>query len=142
MVQFDKRSISSNSDSSDTETLTDEEWQKDLAKLQKKLKKYNRAKQRGDVGTAERLKSEIGRDMRGLAESASDPEVRAKWTKNADEFDSASESDKDNMLMNIGKGLGLIIASPFLLAGGVLYGVGLFTKGLGDLLTGGLLGGR
>ncbi|KAJ7474260.1 hypothetical protein FB451DRAFT_1248445 [Mycena latifolia] len=142
MTQFkdsDKRSISSTSDS-DTATLTEEEWQENLSKLQKKLRKYNRAKKRGDEEAIKRLMREIGQDMRSLAESHADPKVRAEWKEKADEFDRAPEGEQENMLMDIGKGLGIIIISPFLLAGGVLYGVGLFTKGLGNLLTGGAIG--
>lgn len=139
-VDPDKSSIGSSSDSSETATLTEEEWQKNYSKLQKKLRKYNRAKKRGDEETVKRLVREIGEDMRNLGEGHSDPAARAEWTRKADEFDKAPESEKENMLMDIGIGLGLLVASPFLLAGGVLYGVGRLTQGLGNLLTGGKVG--
>ncbi|KAF8208949.1 hypothetical protein K438DRAFT_1811476 [Mycena galopus ATCC 62051] len=77
--------------------------------------------------------------MRKLADASDDLEKRAEWTRKADEFSKGSDDDKENMLMDIGKGLGIIVAAPFLLAGGVLYGVGLFAKGLGNLLSGGAI---
>ncbi|KAJ6531673.1 hypothetical protein DFH09DRAFT_1326430 [Mycena vulgaris] len=103
--------------------------------LQKKLRQYNRAKKRGHEETVKRRMREIP----GLGEGHSDPEVHAEWIRKAEAFETASEEDKQNMLLDIGKGLGIIIVSPFLLAGGVLYGVGLFIIGLGDL-TGGTIG--
>ncbi|KAJ6509694.1 hypothetical protein DFH09DRAFT_1183051 [Mycena vulgaris] len=142
MVQYkdsDKRSISSKSES-DSETLTEEEWQQSRAKLQKKLRQYNRAKKRGDEETVKRLMRELPGDMRGLGEGHRDPNVCAEWIMKAEDFEKASEEDKENMLLDIGKGLGIIIVSPFLLVGGVLYGVGLFAKGLGNLFTGGAIG--
>ncbi|KAJ7433427.1 hypothetical protein B0H11DRAFT_2121754 [Mycena galericulata] len=145
MVQLgdpDKRSTdgSISSDASDTPTLTEQEWEEIYSKVQKKLREYKRAQERGDKEGVKRLVREIGGLMRSLAEGASDPEKRADWKRKAEEFDKASESGKENMLMDIGVGLGIIIASPFLLAGGILYGVGRLTQGLGNLLTGGNVG--
>ncbi|KAJ7751877.1 hypothetical protein DFH07DRAFT_825742 [Mycena maculata] len=140
MVQFPDSDNGSMSDSSDTSTLTEEEWRQTAAKLQKKLRKHNRAQKRGDETTIKSLEREIGELMRRLAQGHSDPAVRAEWARRADEFDKVSEVDKQNILLDIGKGLGIIVASPFILAGGVLYGAGLLTQGLGNLLTGGMMG--
>ncbi|KAJ7671847.1 hypothetical protein B0H17DRAFT_1084809 [Mycena rosella] len=140
MAQFpdsDKRSISS---ASDTGTLTEEEWQEMLSKLKKKLRRYEQAKKRGDEETIKRLVREIGQLMSSLADGHSDPEVRAEWTRKANNFEKAPEEAKEHMLLDIGKGLGIIVASPFLVAGGILYGVGLFAQGVGNLLTGGIIG--
>ncbi|KAJ7139122.1 hypothetical protein C8R44DRAFT_727231 [Mycena epipterygia] len=143
MKDSDKRSISSTSDSesSETPTLTEEEWQEVLSQLKRKLRKLKKYKEQGRHEAAiKRLLREIEGLMRKLAQNHPDPKVRAEWTRKADEFNKASEREKENMLLDIGKGLGIIIVSPFLLPGGVLYGVGLFTKGLGNLLTAGKLG--
>ncbi|KAJ7649574.1 hypothetical protein DFH06DRAFT_555452 [Mycena polygramma] len=142
MTQYndaDKESINSTSDSdaSETPTMTEEEWQQKLADLKKEFKKYDRAKKRGDEAKVKRLEGGIWAATRALAEGAKDPKIRAEWEKKADNFKTAADGEKENVLMDIAKGLGLIVASPFILAGGVLYGVGLVTKGLGDLLTGG-----
>ncbi|KAJ6480396.1 hypothetical protein C8R45DRAFT_905950 [Mycena sanguinolenta] len=133
----DKRSTNS---VSDTETVTGEEWQALLQLLRDSLKQYNRAKTAGDQASLKKLAKEIETIMRDLADGHNDPAVQAEWTRKADEFSKASDVGKENMLLDIGKGLGIIIASPFILAGGVLYGAGLFVKGLGNLLTGGAIG--
>ncbi|KAJ7150468.1 hypothetical protein C8R43DRAFT_494761 [Mycena crocata] len=149
MVQVtdsDQHSTSSSSDSSD-KTASEEEYQhrkeQFKAKLGKKLKKYERAKKRGDDAKAKTLLEEILAEMRDFAETSPNAEDSAYWRSKADALEKASESgDKEsaNILADIGMGLGIIVASPFLLAGGVLYGVGRWTKGLGNLLTGGSAG--
>ncbi|KAF7368664.1 Telomerase Cajal body protein 1 [Mycena venus] len=142
MVQngSDKQSINSSSGSLDTATLTEEELKAKVLKLHKKIKKYDRALKKGEMAKAKRLAREIEEDTREIAACHSDPAERAEWMKKADKFANAWDTDKEYMLLDIGKGLGLIVASPFMLAGGVLYGVGLLTKGLGNLLTGGTIG--
>ena len=40
-----------------------------------------------------------------------------------------------SVLKNIGMGLGIIVATPIAVAGGVLYGVGMVLKGIGNLMT-------
>ncbi|KAJ7159558.1 hypothetical protein C8R46DRAFT_1108595 [Mycena filopes] len=136
----DQRSTGSSSSESSSDTLAEEKWQEMLAKLQKLLKKYDRAKKRGDEEAMKRLATDIEASMRAMADTHPDPAVKAEWTTKADDFGKAPDDAKDNMLLDIGKGLALIVASPFMLAGGVLYGVGLLTKGLGNLFTGGAIG--
>ncbi|KAJ7333246.1 hypothetical protein DFH08DRAFT_966083 [Mycena albidolilacea] len=108
--------------------------------LQRTLREYNRAKTQGDDDgeAARRLAREIEQLTR-LADSGGDPATSVEWTRRADEWSAASDIQKDNMLLDIGKGLGLIVAPPFLGAGGVLYGAGLFVKASGNLLTGGYI---
>jgi hypothetical protein len=100
--------------------------------LQRTLREYNRAKTQArgddDEEAARRLVGEIEQLMR-LADSDGDPATSVEWKRRADEWSAASDTQKDNMLLDIGKGLDLIVAPPFLGAGGVLYGAGLFVKG-------------
>ncbi|KAJ7744134.1 hypothetical protein B0H16DRAFT_994753 [Mycena metata] len=138
-VDPDRRSISS-SESSEAETLSEPEWQEKLSKLKKKFNKYQRAKERGEDERAKTLRVKIETDMRDFAYNHPDTAMRAEWKTKLDELSKTADEDKDNMFLDIGMGLGLIVASPFILAGGVLYGVGLLTKGLGNLLTGGAIG--
>jgi hypothetical protein len=109
--------------------------------LQRTFREYNRAKTQGDDDeeAARRLAREIEQLMGRLADSDGDPATSVEWTRRADEWRAASDTQKDNILLDIGKGLGLIVAPPFLGAGGVLYGAGLFVKGSGNLLTGGYI---
>ncbi|KAJ6594725.1 hypothetical protein B0H19DRAFT_913066, partial [Mycena capillaripes] len=111
----------------------EEEWQRKRANLDKKFKKYQRAKERGDTAKAKKLEYELWQDMLSLAASHSDPAVRAEWKKKAEDFIRAAETGDESMVMDIAKGLGLVVAAPFILAGTALYGVGLLTKGLGNL---------
>ncbi|KAK7052606.1 MFS general substrate transporter [Favolaschia claudopus] len=130
----------SDSDSS-TSTLAENELQTLLTLLRKKIHKYEKAKRSGDKDASAKLEREILVAMRNLSENHPDAAERAEWQQKAEAFAKAPEngSERDNMLLDIGKGLAMIIAAPFLLVGRVLYGVGLFTKGVGNLLTGGTI---
>ncbi|KAJ6594823.1 hypothetical protein B0H19DRAFT_1366589 [Mycena capillaripes] len=141
MTQFDSDngSISSTAES-ETPTLSEEEWQRERANLGKKFEKYYRAKEQEEKAKVKKLEHELWQDMHSLAASHSDPAVRTEWKKKAEDFRRAAEAGEESMVMDIAKGLGLIVAAPFLLAGTVLYGVGLLTKGLGNLFTGGRIG--
>ncbi|KAF7306214.1 MFS general substrate transporter [Mycena indigotica] len=105
-----------------------------LVKL--KLRQYERERQPSE---AKQLQKEIIKLMRQLADTHPEPCERKRWEEQADNLDNATEEEREHILLDIGKGLGLILVLPFLFAGGVLYGVGLFVKGVGNLLTGGAI---
>ncbi|KAJ6480405.1 hypothetical protein C8R45DRAFT_905963 [Mycena sanguinolenta] len=135
-----RRPSSLTASNTETVTVTGDEWQALQKLLSNKLREYNQAKTTGNRAAKKKLAKGIEALMRALADSHNDPAVQAEWTSKADEFSKASDARKDNMLWDIGKGLGIVIASPFMLAGGILYGTGLFMKGMGNLLTAGAIG--
>src|ERR1700761_454764 len=112
-------------------------WGKIEDLIVQNLKRYELAQDRNEV---EQLRRTILRLMAGLAEIHPDRVKRERYDAKTKEFEEASDAQKENVLLDIGKGLGMIVVSPFLLTGGVLYGVGLFLRGLGNAFTGGALG--
>ncbi|KAJ7047890.1 hypothetical protein C8F04DRAFT_1387045 [Mycena alexandri] len=107
------------------------EWQTKLKSLEKKIRKYNWSKN----GPSEA--SVIVDSMRDLGASHSDPKVQAYWNRRADAFERAPDADRKSILLDIGRGLGILIAAPFAIAGAVLIGTGMLLKASGNFLTGG-----
>jgi hypothetical protein len=123
----------------------DERWQRELRNLQRLMAQYTGARSRGDEALSNTLAHRIVEAMQRLAQTHPDPRVREHWREKAIEFAAADETDREHILADIGKGLLILLATPFALAGGVLfaagaivYGVGTFVKGLGNLATGGV----
>ncbi|KAJ6543952.1 hypothetical protein B0H19DRAFT_292015 [Mycena capillaripes] len=112
--------------------LSEVEWQLKLKKLEKKIRKYNWTKQ-GDEAA-------IVASMRDLATSHNDPQVQTYWNRRADEFEKAPDTDKTAILVDIGRGLAILIAAPFAIAGAMLIGTGMLLKASGNFLTGGKVG--
>ncbi|KAJ7723460.1 hypothetical protein DFH07DRAFT_708616, partial [Mycena maculata] len=108
--------------------ISEAEWQAKLQNLQKKIRKYNWTK-RGDEAA-------ILESMRDLAKSHNDPQVQAYWTRRAVDFEKAPEASKRSVLMDIGRGLVILIAAPFAIAGAVLMGTGMLLTAGGKLLAG------
>ncbi|KAF7336384.1 MFS general substrate transporter [Mycena venus] len=129
----------------DTATLAEADRSIALLKLRMMLEEYSRATAKGprfrrdNSATTKRLLRNIPQQMRLLGLSQSDPQVCEDWMKKADEFEAASPKRKHNMLLDIAKGLGLMIVSPFLFVGGFIYGYGMMMKGIGNLLSGGTM---
>ncbi|KAJ6463250.1 hypothetical protein C8R47DRAFT_82787 [Mycena vitilis] len=109
--------------------LSELQWQLKLKKLEKTIRKYNWTK-KGDEAL-------IVASMRDLAASHTDPQVQAYWTRRADQFEKAPDADKKALLMDIGRGLAILIAAPFAIAGAILMGTGMLLKASGSFLTGG-----
>ncbi|KAJ7772971.1 hypothetical protein DFH07DRAFT_802077 [Mycena maculata] len=107
--------------------ISEAEWQAKLLKLQKKIRRYNWTK-RGD-------EAEILESMRDLSASHTDPQVQAYWTRRANDFEKAPDANKKDILVDIGRALGLFIAAPFAIVGGFLKGSGILLKKSGDVLT-------
>jgi hypothetical protein len=116
----------------------DEMWRAALRDLQTKIAAYDTAKKNG---------YEVVKAIKHVADSHPDPQVRAHWRQKAEEFEKGDDKVKSNILLDIGKGLGILLITPFALAGAVIfgagaiiYGVGSVIKGLGSLLTVGKFG--
>ncbi|KAJ7705683.1 hypothetical protein B0H16DRAFT_692574 [Mycena metata] len=116
---------------SSTSTISEVEWQTKLKKLEKQIRKYNWSK------NGPREANVIVASMRDLAASHIDPKVQAYWNRRADAFERAPDADRKSILLDIGRGLGILIAAPFAIAGAVLIGTGMLLKASGNLLTGG-----
>ncbi|KAJ7705684.1 hypothetical protein B0H16DRAFT_1482209 [Mycena metata] len=107
-------------------TMDEAEWRSKLEKLERKVRKHNWTN-RGD-------EAKIVESMRDLAASHSDPEVQAYWTRRADDFERAPDSDKKALLKDIGRATGLLLAAPFLITGAILKGMGTILEVSGTYL--------
>jgi len=125
----------------------DDAWQAALRDLQRLIEQYEAAKGRDDQEAINVLEPKIAAAMRRLSEGHPDPRVREYWKTRAENFAGGDKKEKEHILADVGKGLLILLATPFVLvggvlfaAGGIIYGVGSVVKGLGNLLTGGMFG--
>ncbi|KAH7323404.1 hypothetical protein B0J17DRAFT_683331 [Rhizoctonia solani] len=82
--------------------------------------------------------------MHKVGDAYPDEESKDAWHAKASQYESSSTEEKENILMPLAKGLGILIATPFAVAGGaifaaggILYGAGKTIQGVGNILTGG-----
>nr|GAT47305.1 MFS general substrate transporter [Mycena chlorophos] len=126
-----------NSDAEEYDTAANANYKPraELIKLKLRQSERMRAEWRRPQG-------EIVDEMRYLAAKHPEAAERADKTKTFDDVLAAggSEEEKAHVLMEVGRGLGMIIVAPFMLVGGVLYGVGTVVKGLGTFFSGGKFG--
>ncbi|KAF8910611.1 hypothetical protein CPB84DRAFT_1635768, partial [Gymnopilus junonius] len=83
-----------------------------------------------------RAAENVASGMHAVADAHPDEKTRRKWHQNADNFMNASPEERDNALKDIGKGLLMIIATPFVLAGLGLYAAGTIVGGVASVLKG------
>ncbi|KAG8743063.1 hypothetical protein FRC10_000445 [Ceratobasidium sp. 414] len=103
------------------------------------------AVRRGGKSAARSIEINIVVKMRQIGDTYPDAESKSEWYKKAKVFEKGNDNDKENILMPLAQGLGILIAAPFVVAGGaifaaggILYGVGKTVLGVGNLLTGGV----
>lgn len=95
-----------------------------------------------------RIDRQIPVAMRDVGDAYHDQNTRRHWYQRAEEYERSPPDQREHILMPLARGLGILIATPFLLVGGIvggtlfaagsiLYGAGMAVKGLGTLLTGG-----
>jgi len=121
------------------------EWKAALKNMQLDVVAYDDAKKAGNEAEKKKEEWKIVEGMRRLAHIHPDVNVRKHWEESAKAFEKGDEKTKSHILGDIGKGLLILLATPFALAGVVLfgtgaiiYGVGTFIKGLGTVLTAGI----
>lgn len=112
-------------------TFSEVEWKTKLKQLEKKIRKYNRSKN----GPSEA--SDIVESMRDLSTSHPDPQVQAYWNQRADAFEKAPDADRKSILLDVGRGLAILIAAPFAIVGALLIGTGMLLRASSNLITGG-----
>jgi hypothetical protein len=120
-------------------------WQAALKSLKADLNNYEAAQKSNDEGLKKKEGLNIVESMQRIGDSHPDPNMRDYWKKKAEEFLQSDETGKEHILAGVGKGLAILLITPFALLAGVLfgagtliYGAGVLVKGLGTVLTGGL----
>lgn len=133
-----------NEDRGDREEL----WKQALEELKKAMIVYGSVAKKGDEKEIQASAEEVVKKMRNLGATHTDPEIKKEWDNKADRFAKAGKAERGIMSNDIIQGLILLLATPFLLAGAVvfaagsiIYGAGSIVRGLGNLMTFGKLGG-
>ena len=133
----------------DSPSPEEETWVASLDSLKRQMVIYENISKGGDNRMAEAEAQKVVAAMRKVGDSHTDPKVRKEWYGKADKFANASSSERAGLFDDIWKGLLILLATPFKLAGAILFaageilhGTGMLVKGLGNVLTGGALSGR
>ncbi|CAE6422098.1 unnamed protein product [Rhizoctonia solani] len=119
-----------------------------LQALQTLFDQRAQAREKGDQAQLDLIEERITLAMRRVGDEYPEGDTRGNWYRQAEAFWNAKGDEKEHVLMPIAKGLGLLIAAPIALAGGivvgavatvgtVLVGVGKVVQGVGSVLTGG-----
>lgn len=114
-----------------------EYWSVKLRELRQELETYKDAQALGKAGQPikEHSAKRIGELYREIAEVHPDPDVKKQMATDAEEWEKADEEKRDFMAHPLLKGLGTLLAAPFVIAGTVLGGAGQLLVGLADVLT-------
>ena len=112
------------------------EWNEALQHLGKKMVIYREVKMRGNDqeigGTAE----DVALAMEDVATKHPDPKFTKVYRRKADKIRKSTGDNRDAVVEDIGKGLLVLLTTPFALAGAILGGVGQVLGGVGSMLRG------
>lgn len=112
-------------------------WKDALNNLDQQLVLYRESRKTPDDGARIQRERDVYDAMNNVADAHTDPKVRDHWKRKAEEFRKADDKGKDNMMKEVLKAVGTLLAAPFVLAGLILMSVGTVLKALGTVLTGG-----
>jgi len=132
-----------NADGDDPE----KKFRKLVEELKTTIERYKAARRKANKETLKKLEEKVTVLMNAVADASTDPNVARHYKEKAEKFSKAHAEDKENIAMDVAKGLGMILAAPFVLAaagvfvaGTVVYGVGTLVQGIGNVLTFGGVG--
>jgi hypothetical protein len=104
--------------------------------LQSSTAAYEAARKAGDAIGMAAAHANIIRYSREVATLSEDPKVREEWALKTERLEKAeSEEERNSALHDIGIGLAALVAAPFIVVGGVLFGVGKLVQGIGRLFS-------
>ncbi|EDR07805.1 uncharacterized protein LACBIDRAFT_294456 [Laccaria bicolor S238N-H82] len=114
------------------------EWNKALKNLDNKMAAYRRvqAAGNGNVKEMDRAAEDIASAMDHMANQHPDPRVKAEYRTKAKELRASTGGQRDTILEDIGKGLLILLTTPFALVGAILGTVGQILNGVGSILRG------
>ncbi|KAG9086512.1 hypothetical protein FRC07_013066, partial [Ceratobasidium sp. 392] len=128
------------------DTSNEEDIRERLRKLESLLQPRADASARGDTVELAATDEQIACAIQPISQACPEGENRTYWQNTLQKPPTRNAQDKENILMPLAKGLGILFAAPLALAGGaifasgaILYGVGKVLEGLGNLLTFGVL---
>ena len=113
-----------------------------LNTLNADLNNYEVAQKNNDEGLKKKGESNIIEGFQRIGDSHPDPDTGDYWKKKAEAFLQNDENGKGHIPVGVGKGLVILLITPFALVAGVLFGAGTLVycagvlfKGLGTVLT-------
>lgn len=115
----------------------DQRWYETVGTLESQIQQYNKAT---DPTVKRSLGDSVYSTMTHIATEHSDPKIRKLWKKKAKEFQKKRQKKGDNLFIEVGKAFLMLIAGPFLLAGGLTIMVGKVVYGIGTFLIYGRIG--
>jgi len=119
------------------ESPTDEEqWRDAVKNLDKQMVLYKEAQGRKDEAEINGATERVAVAIENLTEKHPDPKMKQHFKAQAQTLRSASAQEKESVMKEIGKGLLVLLTTPFALISGVLLVVGELLGGLSAVLKG------
>ncbi|KAF8161656.1 hypothetical protein B0H34DRAFT_388705 [Crassisporium funariophilum] len=122
---------------SDPELHDDAEtqWKESLEVVRKQMVVYREATAKGDKRGAEAAAEDVSSAMENVANAHEDPKVKREWKENARKFRERPD-ERESILEEIGRGLLILLTTPFALAGAIIYSTGVMLGGVASILKG------
>lgn len=112
------------------------EWNEALQHLEKKMVIYQQAKMRGNDQEIGGAAEDVALAMEDVAAKHPDLKSKKEYRAKADKIRKSTGDNRDAVVEDIGKGLLVLLTTPFALAGAILGGVGQVLGGVGSMLRG------
>jgi hypothetical protein len=112
-------------------TGSDEEaqWQTSLQNFEQQMISYQHSA--GDGGEAEQESAErVAQAMEHIAESHTDPKVKAQWRKTAKKFRKSQPKEREGFVVALLKGFLIFLTLPLYIVGTVFHATGEICEGL------------
>lgn len=110
------------------------EWNEALQRLEKQMVVYRQAKMRGTEKEIGGAAEDVALAMEDVATKHPDPKFKKLYRRKADKIRKSTGDNRDAVVEDIGKGLLVLLTTPFALAGAILGGVGQVLGGVGSML--------
>ncbi|KIJ40540.1 hypothetical protein M422DRAFT_82927, partial [Sphaerobolus stellatus SS14] len=114
------------------------QWKTGVEKIERKMIEYREVVDRSGSPTEKAGAAEnVATAMEEAAESHTDPKVKKYLKKKAIKFREAkTDEERDSVLMDIGKGISLLLMTPFALVGAALLAAGMILDGVAKIAKG------
>jgi len=112
------------------------EWNEALQNLDQRMLIYSQAKAGGNERDMDSAAEDVALAMEDVANKHPDPQVKKEYRTKAEKLRDSTGDNREGILEDIGKGLLILLTTPFALVGTVLLGVGQILGGVGTILRG------
>jgi len=112
------------------------EWNETLQHLGKKMAIYRQAKMGGNGQGIGGAAEDVALAMEDVATKHRDLKFKKVYRAKADKIRKSTGDNREAVVEDIGKGLLVLLTTPFALAGAILGGVGQVLGGVGSMLRG------